>query len=235
VATLVSDIINAAFEDLGVIRPGESVSSAIQTSAFNLLNQRWASTSLERLMNNTVVHQTFTLTGGTSTYTLGTSGTLVATITPVRVISWASVQSSGFRNGGECISHETFAKQIKDPLAATSVLASAVAADNAYPVINLRIFPVPASFPASLILDYYGRLTAFTAVSDSLAGLAPGYEEFLRSDLAIAMYPRYARTGAMSLQSLQANAMQARKNIMELNASIAGLMPQQQQDTGATA
>lgn len=229
--SLVSDIINEAFEDLGVIRPGETITSALQASAFLVLQQRWALNSLERAFVNTIKHQTLTVTAGTSLYTFGTGGTLVATATPIRITGWASV-SGAFRNGGRPVSHEEFALKVKDPIGGASVLITDLAADNAYPSINVRVFPVPASSPGSLILDYWTVLTAFAAVSDSLAGLAPGYEEFLHNDLAIGLYPRYARAGAQSLQALVANASNAKGTIMALNASILGLQQAPAQGEG---
>lgn len=229
--SLISDVINGAFEDLGVTRPGETITAALQASAFLVLQQRWALNSLERAFVNTIKHQSLTVVAGTSLYTFGTGGTLVATATPIRITGWASV-SGAFRNGGRPVSHEEFALKVKDPIGGASVLITDLAADNAYPSINIRVFPVPAAGPGALILDYWTVLTAFAAVGDSLTGLAPGYEEFLRSDLAMGLYARYARQGAQSMQALAANAANAKGTIMALGASILGLVQAPPQGQG---
>lgn len=232
----IANVIAGAFEDLGVIRPGESISGlAIETSAFLTLQERWALASLDRAFVNTIKHQTLTLTAGTSLYTFGTGGTLVATATPIRVTGWAQVLGN-IRRGGVPISHEEFAATFKDELGSTSQFVSHLAADNAYPSINIRVGPVPAASPASLILDYWSQMAQFAAVSDSLASLAPGYEVYLRNDLAIGLYPAYKRENSKSLEVLGTNAQNAKQTIMALNASILGLRqapaPQQGQGGG---
>lgn len=219
---LVSDIINQAFEALGVIRPGEAVTTAIQTSAFLVLGERWALAQLDRAMSNQVFHQSFTLTAGTSIYTVGTGGSLVSTANPIRITGWASV-SGNFRNGGSPMSFEEFAAKIKDPLGASTVLVQELAADNAAPPINIRVFPTPAASPGALILDYFGQMTQFATVGDTLS-FAPGYNEFLRTDLAMALYPQYARATALTMQALAQNLANAKNTIRALNAEILGLV-----------
>lgn len=105
--SLVSDIINQAFEDLGVIRPGESISGSLQASAFLVLQQRWALNCLEKTFSTQWYHQTFVLTAGQSTYTVGMGGSLVATANPIQIVSWRSV-SGGFESSGAVISFDEF-------------------------------------------------------------------------------------------------------------------------------
>jgi len=220
-ATLVSDIINQAMEDLGVIRPGESISGALQASAFLVLQQRWALNCLEELFSTQRYHQSFTLAAGTSVYTVAASGgSLTSTVYPIRIVGWRSVSGS-FESSGQVVSFEEFEGKVANAFAESSVLAKMVAADGGYPLKTIRVFPVPATSPGSLILDYYGQMTQFAAVSDSLA-FAPGYEDFLHNDLAVALYPRYARAGAQSLQALAANRQSSLGIITALNAAIQG-------------
>lgn len=217
-ATLVSDIIVQAFVDLGVIRPGETISSTLQGDALAALVQAWALMSNDQTFTYAWYHQTFSLSAGTANYTVGTGGSLTATADPIRITAWRS-QSGNFANSGQCISFEQFEQGVKDPLATTSVLAQVVAADGAIPSKNIKIFPVPASAPGTLTLDYFGRMTQFSTVGDSLA-FGPGYEQFIRKDLAITMYPAYARSGALTLQALTASRDAALAIIRQNNAAI---------------
>ncbi len=217
-ATLCSDIINQAFVDLGIIRPGETISGLLQTDAFAALQQSWASMSNDQTFTYAWYHQQFAMVAGTSAYTVGTGGTLVATADPIRITAWRSV-SGNFANSGQCIPFEQFEANVKDPLSTTSVLAQVVAADGSIPNKNIRVFPVPAAGPGALILDYFGKMTQFAAVSDALA-FGPGYEQFIRKDLAITMYPAYARSGALTLQALTASRDAALNIIRQNNAAI---------------
>lgn len=219
-STLVSDSINQTFEDLGVIRPGEAITSALQASAFLALKQRWALMSLEKTFTTAWYHQTFALTAGQQAYTVGVGGSLTATADPIGIIAWQSA-SGNFKTGGSVMSFEQMENIAKDALGSSSVLASAVAADGAVPSKNLRVFPTPAA-GASLTLDYWGQMTQFATVGDALS-FGPGYEAFLHNDLAIELYARYARQGATSLQALQANRQNALDIITRLNAQILGM------------
>ena len=142
----------------------------------------------------------------------------MATADPIRITAWRS-QSGNFANSGQCIPFEQFEATVKDPLSTTSVLAQVVAADGNIPSKNIRVFPVPATSPGALILDYFGKMTQFAAVSDALA-FGPGYEQFIRKDLAITMYPAYARSGAITLQALTASRDAALNIIRQNNAAI---------------
>jgi hypothetical protein len=218
---LVSDVINSAHEDLGSIRPGETLSSAVQQSSFLVLQQRWATMSLEKAFTTAWYHQIFTLTAGVTAYTVGVGGSLTSTADPLGIIAWQSV-SGNFKNGGSIMSFEQMENYAKDAIGSSSVLAAAVAADGAVPSKNIKVFPTPASSPGSLALDYWGVMTQFSAVTD-VVNFGPGYADFLHNDLAIALYPRYARTGGQTLTALAANRQNALDIITRLNATILGL------------
>ena len=129
------------------------------------------------------------------------------------------------------MSFAQFHSMAKDPIASTSILAEAVAADGAVSPKNLKVWPTPAAAPGSLILDYWGAMTQLATVSDMLT-FGPGYQDFMHNDLAIALYPRYARTGAQSMQALGVNRQNALDIITRLNAAIMGMQqapPQPQQ------
>lgn len=214
-------IINQALENLGVIRPAETISPDLLASCFLALQQRWDLMSLDQLFTYAWYHQQFAMTAGTSAYTVGLAGTLTATADPIRIVGWRS-QSGNFSNAGTPISFEQFEANVKDPLSTTSVLAQVVAVDGQVPTKNIRVFPVPATSPGAMILDYFGKMVALATTGQTLS-FGPGYEDFMHNDLAVLLYPRYARQGALSLQALNANRENALNLIRGLNASIQGL------------
>lgn len=215
------ETIAQAFEDLGVIRAGETPSTALNNSAFLVAQQRWALNCAEKTFGTQWYHQAFTLTAGTSVYTVGTGGTLVATADPIQIVSWRSASGS-FESAGDVISFEEFDQKWQNPNGESAVLVKAVAADGSVPSKIIRVAPIPAASPGSLILTYYALMAQPSIITDATP-TAPGYRDFLHNDLAIALYPRYARAGAQSLQALAANRQNALGIITALNARIQGL------------
>lgn len=220
--SLVSDIINQSFLDLGAIAPGEDITSAEQSDSFIRLNQMLATWSIEKLSVYTVEHQSFSLTAGTDLYTLGAAGSLATTgaVVPVRVTSAASI-SGAFRSPVQVLSFEAFALRASNDLGSTSILAKLLAADNAWPAINVRVFPIPAAGPGTLELDYWTALTQFANVGVTVA-LPPGFEAALHWNLAVELWPQYARPGN-SIDVIAANAQKAKAAIAAVNADILGL------------
>ncbi len=221
-STLVSDIITQSFVDLAVIQPGETISSDMQANAFLVLNQMWSQWSAERTMAYLVVHQTFTITAGTSKYTLGTAGTLVASARPVQVTGW-SQGSGNFSTGGDVLGFDEFRSKTLNATGRRSVLAELMAADDGFPNITIELFPTPDTAPGSLTLDFTTPLVAFPATSTSLT-LPDGYEAALHFNLAVALAPQYARANGIT-QELAANAQNTKASIVQKNAEIIGIAP----------
>lgn len=220
-STLVSDIINEAFCDLGVIRPGETVSTTVQADAFLRLNQMWAAWGTEPDISNAQYHQSLTITAGTAAYTFGTAGTLVATAAPLKIYGARSA-SGVYNKTVKIVSFTQFDAEVEDPTGVLSVLAELLAVDNAYPAPNLKIFPMPDTAPGNLVLDYLGAMAAFAAVGTDISALHPAFLDALHFNLAIALMPRYGRQG-FDPTVLASNAQNAKARIVNLNRSINGL------------
>ncbi len=219
-ASIVSDIITESFVDLGVIQPGETISSDMLANAFLVLNQMWSSWSVERTVANVVYHQSFAIVPGTSKYTLGTAGTLSASARPIRVTAWNS-SFGNFSTGGPILDFDQFRAKTLNATSRRSQLPELLAADQAYPNINIEVFPPPDLSPGVLTLDYWGPVVPFAATNTTL-NLADGYESALHYNLAVALSPQYARTSGIT-QELAANAQNSKSVIMQKNADILGL------------
>ncbi len=226
----VENLINQSFNDLGVTKAGETVSNTVRDAAFVVLQQYWSSLSTEEAMQYLPVHGPFNLTAGVVNYTLGVGGSLNTVARPVRVTGWTSY-SGNFRNGGKPISFAELHALAHNPTAKRSILVEALACDNAFPNLNVEVFPPPDNGPGTLILDYWTPLTPFVSVTDVLS-LPDGYEAMLHFGLAIQLAPQYSRVGGVP-DSLAADAANSKKDIMDKNAAILGLQqaqpPQQQQ------
>jgi hypothetical protein len=220
---LVSDILTEAFLDLGLISPGQTITSEEQTDAFLRLNQMLKSWSNEHVSVFTESHSSYALVAGTSAYTIGTGGTFVTSARPVKICG-ASAVSGAFRVPVKVMSFEDFHAEIDDSRGITSILPQAMARDNSFPSINLKVFPTPATSPGNLEIDYWTELTAFATVGDTVT-LPPGFEDALHYNLATRLYPQYARQAGID-QALVLNAQLTKTSITALAASVFSAAPE---------
>src|SRR5215472_8426075 len=146
--SLVSDIINEAFLDLGVITVNETISSAMQADAFMRLNQLLDSLNAEGLLVPNQVTQTFPtgvngLQAGVTAYTLGSGGVLATTgsLRAMKVTAWRAFYGGVLHGGGRVLSLAEFGEQAKQELGQVTAIPLIVGADTSYPLINVRVFP----------------------------------------------------------------------------------------------
>lgn len=219
--TVVDQIIYPAFQDLGVIEVGATISSTIRDAAFDLLNRGIDGLSAEQVISQACYHQQFVLTAGLVNYTLGTTGSLVTAARPVRATGWSSSYLN-FRNGGSMLSIEALHEKVKDQLGSAAYLLTDVGADQNYPNINLRVFPVPA-IAIALEVDFYSLIAQFATVNDATTGLPDGYVQLYRTMLALALYGQYARVAKQSLEFIAGQYQSAKSQIVTKNAAILGI------------
>jgi hypothetical protein len=214
---VVSDIITEAFLDLGAIAAGQTPTTEEQTDAFLRLNQMIRSWSNEDITIFTESHSTYTLTAGTYQYTFGASSANWGTSArPVRLVS-ASAVSGAFRAPVKVMSFQAFENEIENPYGVTAVLPQALAVDNAFPNLNVKVFPTPAA-GGNVELDYWTEIAQFATVGDTV-NLPPGFEDALHFNLAVRLYPQYARSSGAD-QGLLANAQMTKNAIARLNTEV---------------
>lgn len=247
--SLVSDLIIQAFVDIGTIAPGESITTPMQTDAFTRANQLLGSLSTERAMAFSQVMQTFGLSANQPAYTLGNGGTFATTggLRAQRATIWRAIFNNMVK-GGPVLPMEEFAaaaaveqkalmeqqaqmvltgqvSQLAFPIAAP--IPSVVGADTAYPLINVRIFPVPsfALGAGTLELGYFTPIAAFAAVGDAVS-FPPGYEEAFHWLLGLEIFPQYGRPSMKDY--VVGMAQKAKMAIMQQN-TMADMQPAQPQ------
>lgn len=209
-------IINQALADLGVIRPGETVSATVTADCLLRLNQRLSAHSIEQLMAQTHVHTQYALQNGVVRYSMGVGGTFFTSSRPLKVTGWRA-NYGNFFSAGPILTFDELQAASRDSLGSTTSIPSAVGADTAYPWINVGVFPPPSSAAGTLELSYWAALTQFISSTD-VVSLPDGWEDFLHTDLAVALLPRYGRQG-FDPTVLLANAQTAKAKIADLNRS----------------
>lgn len=239
-SVLVADVIQLAFEDLGMIKAGETLSATLLANGLIYLQQMWQTWGGEQDTNYNNAIDTHVLTTATPNYTYGITAnapTLTAPTQPIRVLAWRFIASifggtgaSVIANGGELISVEQFFAQVKDINSTAAIIPQIVAADMGYPLINLWIFPTPLASSGALYLYYSQALPTMSSSATNLT-VPEGYPEAMHFNLAVAMYPQYRRQGGIPPE-LAANAQNTKASIVARNRLIrlgmAASMGQQQ-------
>jgi hypothetical protein len=218
---LVSDLITAAFEDVGFIQVGETITPAIQTEAFNnRLNPLLDQLSAEGLTVPYQVSQVFNLQPATVAYTLGASGTFQTSggLRALKATAWRAFYAGVLHSGGRVLSLAEFGEQAKQILGEQSAIPGIVGADTAYPNLNVRVFPPPSSPAGSIELVYLTPLLNFFAVGDTI-NLPQGWILLLRSYLARDLFPQYGRPSTKDV--VWDNAARARMALLTENAMTA--------------
>jgi hypothetical protein len=187
-----SDIINEAIADIGALAAGQTISPSAQTDAFLRLGQLIDSFSADPLLALfEVQHNSFALTAGTPSYFLGPSAGFLTTFPPVRVTGGSTV-SGFFRQPMRLVSFDQFSKEAANPRGAQATLPYLLAADTAYPNIQLKVHEPPLVNGVILELHYWISLTQPTAVTATVS-LPNGFQRALVKNLAVTLYPQYTR------------------------------------------
>lgn len=186
------DLITASLRLVGAVAPGEALAAQEATDGLAALNRMLSAWSAESLLRYNRLREEFTLTPGTSLYTMGPSGTFnttrpieieAATLklsagsnlveTPLRIIKtsseWADVRM----------------KTLSSPLPVYLMI------EDTFPLMNLDLYPVPST-AGSIVIYSSGQLTQLADLSTSIS-LPPGYEEALVYNLATRLAPEYGR------------------------------------------
>lgn len=212
-----NDLIDQAFVDLGVIRPGENITTTMRTAAQVLFNELLSSLSTEGAMAYQQIMQAFSLTAGTTNYTLGSGGNFATTggLRAMKVTAWRAYYSGVLMGGGRVLSMEEFGTIAIQVAGELSAIPKAVAADTAYPLVNVRIFPPPSATPGTLELAYWTPITQIADFTVAVS-LPDGWTDMLHFNLAISLAPQYARPG-QSLEILASNATNRKASIVSQN------------------
>jgi hypothetical protein len=215
-----SDLLNGALEDLGVIAPGETPSSAIQADALIRANQILDTLSAEGKTIPQQVMQNFTLTAGTYAYTFGPSGTWATTgsLRAMKVTAWHATSNNVLSSGGRPLSMAEFGELAKQEFGETTPIPKILGADTASPNINIRVFPPPSASPGSVEVCYWTPLANFSAITDTIT-FPQGFQFIIRALLAEDLWSTYP--SQVRLAAIKDAAQRARAALITQNAETA--------------
>lgn len=198
--TTARDIITKAMQKIGVLVKSEPPSADEADDALDSLNQLIQSWANDSALIVSRAWETFTLTGGVGTYTMGTGGTFNTT-RPLNIIG-AYVRIGTVDQGVDVISDEAFNSISFKSLTGVPQFLNY---DNAFPTDNVRIYPVPStSYPLFILSEK--PLAQFTTL-DTVVNLPAGWERALVYNLAMELAPEYKQQPDPSIVKIAGDAL----------------------------
>lgn len=207
-------LIASALRLVGVLAAGEDPAAEDSNDALVTLNDLIDSWSNENLLIPNKVSETFALTANQQTYTMGSGGDFdttrpvsienallqVTNVSPVLELPMAILNQDQFAN----ISLKTL----------TSNYPSSIYNDQAYPLNNIKFWPVPESSGYNVVLYSWKPLSQVATLATSFS-LPPGYTRALRFNLAVDLSGEYGKTlpDTVTAIAIQAKAAIKRTNV----------------------
>ena len=177
------DIIRRSLRLCEAIGGGDTVDGdAKETNAFGSLNDMLTFWGAEKLLVPYLTTETFSLVAGTSSYTIGASGTF-NTVRPNRIINAFIRDSSNNDYPLDIISIEEYDALI---LKTTSTRPHSLLYLPENPLGKIKLYPTPSAVE-SLIIDSWKTLAQLALVSDSFV-LPPEYLRAITYNLAVEIY-----------------------------------------------
>jgi len=225
-----TQIVELAFQDLGVVQSGETPSAAEMATALLKANQILVEWGTEELMNPTPGHGQFAITAGVFIYAMGLGAIWATALRPIR-IKGARAYTGNLVRGLKCSPMDQFHEEQQSPFGETAMLPAALGWDNFATQINVELFPMPNT-TSVINVDYWAAapFTPFATLGDAVS-LAQGLEPALQKALAVALYPQFPRLSAASLQSLASLAQNAKASVVAMNAASMGMSQNQLPET----
>lgn len=186
-STTAQKIIKKAFQKAGILTKTQNPAADEANDALDALNAMLSSWSNDAGMIYQRKWETFPLVGGKLLYTMGTGGDF-NTLRPIKIIE-CHLTDGNIDYPCESVNDEIYNHQIQQKTAPG--LSYFLNNDNAYPVANIRLWPVPPSSLYSLFMLSEKALN-FYNLTDTV-DLPPGWERALIFNLAIEICSDYGQ------------------------------------------
>jgi hypothetical protein len=181
----VSELIKAAYANLGVLDIGSDLEPAQYAQGLQSLNSMLGSWSRGRMTLYGLVEESFALTPGKAVYTVGTGGELDT--------AWPFQITRAFIRGANGIDYPV---QIITPGEYNAITLKTVSErpyklvynPKGYPLGSATLYPIPAVAEA-LHWTAQKVLVSYASIEDTV-GVAPEYEEALEFNLSIRLAPK---------------------------------------------
>ena len=217
--TTVHDIIEQAFQLIGVAQSGEKIPAEDAATALTTLNMMIGMWNSERLMVNGWTDATHSLTVGDAVYTIGPSGADITAARPFK-IERAFVRynagSMAYDYQLEIVPvgkyQEVFLKGM------TTTYPCYLWYNPTFPNGTITLYPVPSQ-ACELHVVSYAQISEFAALTTSI-NLAPGYDMALVNNLALKLCLKF---GKQPQALLVTEAAESKAAVMRANSEMSYL------------
>lgn len=185
------ELVAAALRKIGAIAPGEGIANDEAQDGLSEINRMISGWSNERLLIYTITEESFSLVSGTSSYTIGSSGTFNTTRP-----QWIERANIKDESGSDAIELPIRITEVKEwseiaVKEATSDYPCELYYDGGYPLRTIKLYPTPSA-THKLVLFSAKPLTAISNLATTIS-LPPGYEEALVYNAAVRLAPEYGK------------------------------------------
>lgn len=201
--TTARDIIESALRKIQVLGRGQSLPARDAQNGLDALNQMIDTWSIEGGKVYTESRESFTLTSGQGSYTIGTGGDF-NTDKPY-VITSAFIRVSGYDYPLQLIDSAKYADIYDKDF--TNTYPEYLYYDNGYPLANINLWSVPST--ASDLHIYSEKpLSNLSSLTTDLS-FPKGYERALIYNLAIELAPEYEKEASASVYKIAQDSKRA--------------------------
>ena len=180
-------MIIAAQVAIGEKQVGDTLNSAEQTFYLAKLNAMLDSWSTEGLLVTNLLQESFSLTTGTVSYTIGSGGTFNTT-RPTKIVDPCFIRDSGnYDSPLEIISMEAYGELRVKSVGNTYPMYLAYNMANVAGLATIFLYPAPSA-SLTLYINSWKQLQQFAAVTDTVV-LPPGYQRAIESNFGIEIAP----------------------------------------------
>lgn len=216
---LCSDLINSSLRKIGVLAAGETPNAdeyADSLASLNLMLESW---SAEQVAVYQIIDFQNNLSASQQTYTMGTGGNF-NTPRPLKIESAGIITPDGLRHAMKIVGAKDWAAIEEKSL--TGKLPKVLYNDNAFPLANLNVWPIPNATGGapSIDLQIWAQLQQFVTVGDTFS-MPPAYFRALVYGLAIDVAPEYGAQAMAAAAGIAGVAASAKQDVVTLNASNA--------------
>lgn len=201
------DIIKRSLRYIGALGVGETLEAELANNALDSLNAMLDSWSIDALLIYQTDYETFPLSAGVQSYTIGVGGTFNTT-RPDRIESgYVSVNNIDYQL--EVVDIDKWNSiAIKTT---KSTWPSYLRFDPTLPLAKIHLYPVPIT--GSITINRFAILQSFNSLTDVIA-LPRGYERAIASNLAIELAPEYDKSISKELAMI---ARESKSYIQKIN------------------
>lgn len=215
----VQDVVNQALRTLGVLAAGETPAyedSADALVTLNNLIDQWAA---ERLAIYTVTRTTWAIVSGTSTYTVGSGGSVnIAWPVYVDRIGYQDTATDIEYPLGE-LTEDGYASLSDKTLTASVPTVYYYNPTYAAGLASVILWPTPTGTTLEGVIYCPTAVAEFAGLASTVS-LPPGYRQFLVSNLALALSAEYGRNPH---QALIKAAEESKATLKRMNFRMADL------------